>query len=255
MLQQVKILKNWSALIAWENIVRASCGRSMIISTTRNACHGLTSRVILNWCLLYINWSFCFPRPMLEKDKGSPNDVLNDSKLHEYQTCEKNEELNGEKQPKMHPAILTLGLSINFLASICIVFINKWIYVNHSFPNITLTCIHFTVTYLGLVICSFLQIFKPRRLPIVKMIPLSLTFCGFVVFTNLSLQSNTVGTYQLAKALTTPTIIGIHTLFYNRSYSTSIKLTVVSTKLLFCMCTYKCFTVFWAWSSHCIWTI
>ena len=129
----------------------------------------------------------------------------------------------------MHPAVLSLGLSVNFLASICIVFLNKWIYVNHGFPNITLTCIHFLSTYLGLVICSFLKIFKPRKLRLMKMLPLSLTFCGFVVFTNLSLQNNTVGTYQLAKALTTPTIIGIHTLFYNRSYSNSIKLTIVST--------------------------
>ena len=62
----------------------------------------------------------------------------------------------------------------------------------------------------------------------VKVVPLSLAFCGFVVFTNLSLQNNTVGTYQLVKALTTPTIVAIHTVFYNKSYSKQIKLTVVS---------------------------
>ena len=28
--------------------------------------------------------------------------------------------------------------------------------------------------------------------------PLALSFCGFVVFTNLSLKYNTVGTYQVA---------------------------------------------------------
>jgi len=173
--------------------------------------------------------SFCFLSLfMFEKDKGSPSDSLQNSKSHEKHASGSHETISDEKKSKMHPAILTLGLSINFFASICIVFINKWIYVHHGFPNITLTCIHFIVTYLGLVICSFLQIFKPRRLPILKMIPLSLSFCGFVVFTNLSLQNNTVGTYQLAKALTTPTIIGIHTLFYNRSYSTNIKLTIVS---------------------------
>lgn len=128
----------------------------------------------------------------------------------------------------MHPGILTLGLAVNFLASICIVFLNKWIYVNYGFPNITLTCIHFVVTYAGLVICALLGLFQPKKLPLLKMVPLSLSFCGFVVFTNLSLQNNTVGTYQLAKALTTPTIIGIHTLFYNKNYSNNIKLTIVS---------------------------
>lgn len=165
---------------------------------------------------------------MVEKDKGSPSNTSEDLNFQEKHGSANHEVVNVENKSKMHPAVLTVGLSINFLASICIVFINKWIYVHHGFPNITLTCIHFLVTYLGLVICSFLQIFKPRRLPILKIIPLSLTFCGFVVFTNLSLQNNTVGTYQLAKALTTPAIIGIHTLFYNRSYSTNIKLTIVS---------------------------
>ena len=76
-----------------------------------------------------------------------------------------------------------------------------------------------------------LNVFKPRRLSVVKVVPLSLTFCGFVVFTNLSLQNNTVGTYQLAKALTTPAIVLIHTVFYNRRYTNRIKLTVVSMNL------------------------
>ncbi|EDO43918.1 predicted protein [Nematostella vectensis] len=127
----------------------------------------------------------------------------------------------------MHPSVLAFGLTANLCASICIVFLNKWIYVHYGFPNMTLTCIHFIVTFAGLQTCAFFKVFRPRKLPFLKMIPLSLTFCGFVVFTNLSLQSNTVGTYQLCKALTTPVIIGIHTLFYRKAYSTKIKLTVI----------------------------
>lgn len=128
----------------------------------------------------------------------------------------------------MRPELLILGLAVNLLSSISIVFLNKWIYVHHGFPNMTLTCIHFLVTFLGLQICVSLNVFKPKQLPLIKMVPLSLAFCGFVVFTNLSLQSNTVGTYQLAKVLTTPVIILIHTTLYNREYSTKIKLTIVS---------------------------
>lgn len=127
----------------------------------------------------------------------------------------------------MHKAVLTLGLLINICSSICIVFLNKWLYVHRGFPNMTLTCIHFTTTYIGLRLCAFFNVFQPKRLSVLKVAPLSLAFCGFVVFTNLSLQNNTVGTYQLAKALTTPTIVAIHTFFYNKSYSTQIKLTVI----------------------------
>ena len=127
----------------------------------------------------------------------------------------------------LHPAVLSACLLANLLSSICIVFVNKWIYVHYNFPNMTLTCLHFVVTTIGLQICSFFDMFSPKSLPIKNMVPLSLSFCGFVVLTNLSLQYNTVGTYQLIKALTTPCIIIIHTLFYGRRYSLQIKLTLV----------------------------
>lgn len=91
----------------------------------------------------------------------------------------------------------------------------------------TLTCIHFVTTFIGLRLCVLCDVFKPKRLSVLRVLPLSLAFCGFVVFTNLSLQNNTVGTYQLAKAMTTPVIVAIHTVFYNREYSFQIKLTVI----------------------------
>ncbi|XP_067248347.1 solute carrier family 35 member E3 isoform X2 [Chanodichthys erythropterus] len=118
------------------------------------------------------------------------------------------------------------GLLVNLLSSICIVFINKWIYVHYGFPNMTMTLIHFVVTWLGLYICQKMDIFSPKSLRPSKIILLALSFCGFVVFTNLSLQSNTIGTYQLAKAMTTPVIIVIQTMYYRKTFSTKIKLTL-----------------------------
>lgn len=123
---------------------------------------------------------------------------------------------------------VTLCLGLNVLFSILIVFVNKWIYTHYGFPNITLTCLHFIFTTVGLLICQWFGVFQPKSLPIIKMVPLSLTFCGFVVFTNLSLQNNTVGTYQLAKTMTTPCIIFIQTYFYARTFSLPIKCTLVS---------------------------
>ncbi|XP_077325212.1 solute carrier family 35 member E3 [Lithobates pipiens] len=119
------------------------------------------------------------------------------------------------------------GLLVNLLASICIVFINKWIYVHHGFPNMSLTLIHFVVTWLGLFLCQRMGIFCPKSLPTSKVLLLALSFCGFVVFTNLSLQNNTIGTYQLAKVMTTPVIILIQTLWYGKTFSLRIKLTLI----------------------------
>ncbi|XP_008682487.1 solute carrier family 35 member E3 isoform X1 [Ursus maritimus] len=122
---------------------------------------------------------------------------------------------------------IAAGLLLNLLVSICIVFLNKWIYVHHGFPNMSLTLVHFVVTWLGLYICQKLDIFAPKSLPPSKLLLLALSFCGFVVFTNLSLQNNTIGTYQLAKAMTTPVIIVIQTLCYKKTFSTKIQLTLI----------------------------
>ncbi|CAI9537190.1 unnamed protein product [Staurois parvus] len=119
------------------------------------------------------------------------------------------------------------GLLVNLLSSICIVFINKWIYVHHGFPNMSLTLVHFVVTWLGLFLCQRLGVFCPKSLPTSKVLLLALSFCGFVVFTNLSLQNNTIGTYQLAKVMTTPMIILIQTLWYGKTFSLRIKLTLI----------------------------
>uniref|UniRef100_A0A8B9H1C2 Sugar phosphate transporter domain-containing protein n=3 Tax=Astyanax mexicanus TaxID=7994 RepID=A0A8B9H1C2_ASTMX len=126
-----------------------------------------------------------------------------------------------------HHSPIATGLLVNLLSSICIVFLNKWIYLHYGFPNITLTLVHFVVTWLGLVMCHQMDIFSPKTLRPTKIILLALSFCGFVAFTNLSLQNNTIGTYQLIKAMTTPVIIIIQTVYYRKTFSLKIKLTLV----------------------------
>ncbi|XP_073507870.1 solute carrier family 35 member E3 [Phyllobates terribilis] len=129
--------------------------------------------------------------------------------------------------PASTPWRIAAGLLVNLLASICIVFINKWIYVHHGFPNMSLTLVHFVVTWFGLYLCQRFGVFCPKSLPASKVLLLALSFCGFVVFTNLSLQNNTIGTYQLAKVMTTPVIILIQTMWYGKTFSLRIKLTLV----------------------------
>lgn len=120
------------------------------------------------------------------------------------------------------------GLGLNLVSAIGIVMMNKLIYVQYHFPSMSLTLVHFLVTFLCLRICVLLNIFSPKTLPVLRILPLAASFCGFVVFTNLSLQFNTVGTYQLFKALTTPMILFLQAVLYNKESSLSTKLTVVS---------------------------
>nr|XP_002125793.1 solute carrier family 35 member E3-like [Ciona intestinalis] len=118
-------------------------------------------------------------------------------------------------------------LLLNFVCSVCIVFFNKWLYAKMDFPNLTLTLLHFVCTSLGLFVCKQLKLFEVKRIPLMQILPLAVTFCGFVVFTNLSLQNNTVGTYQMGKLLTTPVLIIIQSNFYNVSFSGRIKFSLI----------------------------
>ena len=130
-------------------------------------------------------------------------------------------------------AVVTFCLLINICSSIVIVLLNKWLYTNYGFPNMSLTCIHFLLTTFGLFLCKIGNLFQPKSLPFFQMLPLALTFCGFVVFTNLSLETNTVGTYQLIKTMTTPCIIVIQTNIYSRSFSWKVKATLVRISFFF----------------------
>lgn len=118
-------------------------------------------------------------------------------------------------------------LVLNIVFSITIVLMNKWIYRHIGFPNLTLSMIHFFVTFLGLIICEKFHVFCIKDVAIKEMIPIAIAFCGFVVLTNLSLSHNTVGTYQVAKMLTTPCVIFLQILFYQKSFSISVKLTLI----------------------------
>lgn len=119
-------------------------------------------------------------------------------------------------------------LIFNTISSILIVLLNKWVYKYVGFPNLTLTFLHFVVTFVGLILCQKCNVFKVKYVPLKDMMPLAFTFCGFVVFTNLSLQNNTVGTYQVAKVMTTPCIIIIQIFFYSKEFPLRVKLTLVS---------------------------
>ncbi|XP_014476132.1 PREDICTED: solute carrier family 35 member E3-like [Dinoponera quadriceps] len=118
-------------------------------------------------------------------------------------------------------------LLLNIVFSIAIVLLNKLLYVNTGFPNITLSMIHFIMTFVGLIVCEKLDVFSVKDVDIKGMILIAMTFCGFVVLTNLSLAHNTIGTYQVAKMLTTPCVIVMQMIFYRQRFSTPIKLTLI----------------------------
>jgi solute carrier family 35 protein E3 len=91
----------------------------------------------------------------------------------------------------------------------------------------TLTAIHMIVTSIGLFICLKMNTFTRKSVALIKVLPLSIAYCAFVVFTNLSLEYNTIGTYQLFKVLTTPVVALISWQYYRTQYSRMVILTLI----------------------------
>ncbi|CAF0832228.1 unnamed protein product [Rotaria sp. Silwood1] len=119
------------------------------------------------------------------------------------------------------------GCASNILSSIGIIFLNKYIFSHCQIKTMTLTAIQMAFTSLGLVICLQMNTFIRKSVSIIKVLPLALAFCAFVVFTNLSLEYNTIGTYQLFKVLTTPVVALITWQYYKTKYSRMVIATLI----------------------------
>lgn len=129
------------------------------------------------------------------------------------------------KSPIPEKYVVPSVLALNVFSSIGIVYVNKSIFMDYAFPfGMLLTVIHFIVTFLLLVVCLILGVFEFKRVPVWRIIPLCISFCGFVALTNMSLVYNPVGFYQLMKVLTTPLLVVLQTVVYGQPFSIKIKL-------------------------------
>lgn len=121
------------------------------------------------------------------------------------------------------PAMIrtTIWMMINFVSCVWIIWSTKICFqLGFSYAT-TLTALHFLLTYIGLEISACLNCFERKHVPILGVVQLSIAFCGFIVFNNLSLQYNTIGIYQVTKVLTTPVIVFINMVFYSKWLSAS----------------------------------
>lgn len=111
---------------------------------------------------------------------------------------------------------------MNIFSSVAIVFVNKYIFTHYQIHTVTLTMIHMLFTSFGLFICSKFKTFVPKVANLIDVLPLAAAFSVFIVFTNLSLEYNNIGTSQLFKVLTTPVVAFITWHFYKTKYSYKI---------------------------------
>ena len=89
---------------------------------------------------------------------------------------------------------------------------------------------HFLATAIVLYIATRapFSLFKAVRLPLWHMVPISGFFAGFLLLGNLSLAMNTVGFYQLAKIMTTPSVVLLNYLLFRKTVSSSMLASIIA---------------------------
>lgn len=117
---------------------------------------------------------------------------------------------------------------LNFSSSTALVVMNKFAMDKYGFKfATTLTAFHLTCTFILLLLSAKLGIFEIKRLPIKDVSKLAAGTMGFICFTNLSLQHNSVGFYQVMKVMTTPTVVIIESLLYQKYLENKLKLSLL----------------------------
>ncbi|CAM9423648.1 unnamed protein product, partial [Scytosiphon promiscuus] len=102
-------------------------------------------------------------------------------------------------------------MALNFCSAVGIVVVNKALFRRSEGVGLatSLTALHFAFTALGVRVCRVAGMYrvKPLKQTQASVLPITVAFCAFVSFNNLSLQFNGVSFYQLMKILTTPAVV------------------------------------------------
>jgi hypothetical protein len=122
-----------------------------------------------------------------------------------------------------------LALAFNFSTAVLIIMLNKRLLggVGFKFP-IALTLIHYLVTWIGLECCAVAGVFAKRR---GRMTPqlwlLSAAVAGGPALSNISLNLNSVGFYQITKIMVLPACVVGEMIFFGKATPSRARLTAL----------------------------
>lgn len=109
-------------------------------------------------------------------------------------------------------------LTCNFFAAIIVISLNKRAFKHFPYPA-ALTSLHYFVSWAGVTILNWAGVFAAQPVPAEQ----SRTFWWLVLFwslgnalSNVSLDRNSVGFYQLTKLMITPSIVAFDAFVYSR---------------------------------------
>ena len=140
--------------------------------------------------------------PLLRKVKEADDVKVNGDNSNSYTLPDKYEYpelVQSLKNVYKEMAITSCLYVLNIVSAVGIVLVNKFIYSYYQFPHgLILTLYHFVLTSIGLQVLAGLKMFPIKPVSLIKVLPLSISFCSYVVLTNLSLQYNSGTFYQVS---------------------------------------------------------
>eukprot|EP00758_Cryptobia_borreli_P002133 Tbor_TRINITY_DN2815_c0_g1::TRINITY_DN2815_c0_g1_i1::g.23160::m.23160/K15285/SLC35E3; solute carrier family 35, member E3 len=124
---------------------------------------------------------------------------------------------------------LLVSLAANIISSVGVIFINKrLVFLQANYPfGTALTIIHFVVTFLGCLLFAWKGVFNIKKLSLKSVTPISLAFCGYVAFNNMSLLKNSVAMYQISKIAGTPLLLFIERVLYGVKEPSRVLLSLI----------------------------
>lgn len=107
------------------------------------------------------------------------------------------------------------------VSSVSLIIVNKAIMKNYNFHFVLcLTAFHFLCTSAAMKLLALNKVFEPQSMPTVEAVKMAAAGVGSIVFMNLSLSYNSVGTYQMMKLAVIPCAMVLSYLAKGTTYST-----------------------------------
>lgn len=116
------------------------------------------------------------------------------------------------------------ALTLSVVSSVSIVIVNKYLISTLEFQYVTfLTAMHMIVTAVALRFAAKYNFLEPKEVERQALLRFSCINGISIAFLNLSLGFNSVGFYQMTKLAIIPCTVMMHTIYYGKKYSSSIK--------------------------------
>ncbi|KAK7888328.1 hypothetical protein LTR67_008674 [Exophiala xenobiotica] len=135
-------------------------------------------------------------------------------------------------RPSLRQAFIDYScILLNVTSTIAIVFINKIVLSDEQLRHcqISIAAYHFFISFVVLYIAGrILKMFPVVFLPVKEVFSVAAFFAGFLILGNLSLTFNSVSFYQLAKILTTPTVVFLNYIILGKTVTVPVLVSIAA---------------------------